>query len=161
MMQIDAFLAALETALCDEAGRERELIEELRGHLEDAARDLQLAGWNVDASEAEAVRQCGRPEEIIAALRASRGSIMRALHHSRAILAGAVLTTALLCFSGGMVAAAHISHPGVERTTNEQTIDRGSCHYSGSHSLVIPGPACSGRTTPGTGREHATNPAQR
>ncbi len=159
-MRIETFLASLETALGDYPQQKMDLLEEVRGHLEDAARDLQLAGWNVVASEEEAVRRCGRPEDIVDAIRAGRGRIFTR-RHSRAVFAGAVVSATLLCFSGRMVAAAVIPHPGVERTTNEQTINRGSCQYGGSHPFVVPGAACGGRTATGAGGKHAANPPQR
>ena len=39
----------------------------MRGHLEDAARDLQMAGLSPCESEREAVRRFGAPDEVAGA----------------------------------------------------------------------------------------------
>src|SRR5581483_9115523 len=86
--------------------RAAELSEEVRGHLEDAARDLQMAGLPPCESEHEAVRRFGLPEEIAAALAPARNAPRRPTRLTVTLLAAAILTIAL---GGSAMASAYVA----------------------------------------------------
>ncbi|HVC82343.1 MAG TPA: permease prefix domain 1-containing protein [Chloroflexota bacterium] len=85
-----------------------DLTEELRGHLEDAAQELQLAGMNSLDSEREAMRRLGSPKVIAAAFRTER---KRASRRPRVLAGAAALAASLL--GSAAVSAAHYQHPPV------------------------------------------------
>ncbi|MGH2347588.1 MAG: permease prefix domain 1-containing protein [Chloroflexota bacterium] len=108
-MGFDQYLSRLGESLSFPHYAE-EISEELRGHLEDAAHDLQLAGMHREAGEREAIRRLGSPEVIAAAFQSERHRTGRSLlHRPRLLLAGVAVTTALL--GSVAVAGAHTQHP--------------------------------------------------
>jgi hypothetical protein len=108
-MGFDDYLSSFRDSVPVERPVSPELAEELRGHLEDAAYDLQLAGMRREASEQEAMRRLGRPELIAAAFsRQPRRTPSSLLRRPRLLLAVAALSVGLL--GGAAVAAAHAEH---------------------------------------------------
>lgn len=114
-MSIDRYVVALRAHLTASPARAAELSEEVRGHLEDAARDLQMAGLSPLESELEAVRRFGLPEEIAAALAPMRNAPRRPTRLTVTLLAAAALTIAL---GGSAVASAYVvpQHGGTSST---------------------------------------------
>jgi hypothetical protein len=103
-MSIDRYVTMLRARLPLSPSRAAEVSEEVRGHLEDAARDLQMAGLAPDASEHEAIRRFGAAEEIAAAMaRANR----RRRPATRGVLSALVVATALVALGGSAVSAAY------------------------------------------------------
>ncbi len=108
-MGFDDYLSALGNSIPANRSISSDLAEELRGHLEDAAYDLQLDGMRRDASEQEAMRRLGRPELIAEAFKDQpRRNSPGLLRRPRLLLAVAALSMGLL--GGAAVAAAHAEH---------------------------------------------------
>ncbi|HXT35130.1 MAG TPA: permease prefix domain 1-containing protein [Chloroflexota bacterium] len=107
-MDFGEYLAQIRAGIDPRSAEYPDLGEELRGHLEDTAQELQLAGMNPRESEREAMRRLGSPEVIAAAFRAER---KRASHRPRVLLAAAALAASLL--GSAAVSAAHYQHPTV------------------------------------------------
>jgi hypothetical protein len=107
-MDFVEYLAQIRSAADLPSTAECDLTEELRGHLEDAALDLQLAGMPRQDSEREAMRRLGSPDLIAAAFRAER---RRPSRHPRALFAAAALAASLL--GSVAVSAAHYQHSPV------------------------------------------------
>lgn len=102
-MSIDRYIAALHTRLSpDEA-------EEVRGHLEDLAADLQRSGLDRAASEREAMRRFGDAGEVIAALAAEAMAARRQcrLRQVRRSVAALLVAAALAVVGGNAVASAY------------------------------------------------------
>ena len=114
-MAFDQYLAEVRAAT-EPALLSADMTEELRGHLEDAAYDLQLAGMRPEESEQEAIRRVGQVEVVARAFqREHRHSLSAALlRHPRSLLAAAALATSLL--GGAAAATAHSQHPGIPTT---------------------------------------------
>jgi hypothetical protein len=112
-MDIDSYVECVTTGLRLPHERVADIGEELRSHLEDAVRDLQLRGLPRAESEQEAIRRCG-PALAIATAFAEEERPDRLLcrgRHSRPVLLAAALATALLTLGGAAVATAHNSPP--------------------------------------------------
>jgi hypothetical protein len=108
-MGYDDYLSALGQAIPLNQSASSEIAEELRGHLEDAAYDLQLTGMRREASEQEAMRRLGRPELIAEAFKNQPRRVPPALfRRPRLLLAVTALSLGLL--GGAAVAAAHAEH---------------------------------------------------
>ena len=105
-MSIDRYVVALRAHLTVPPARVAELSEEVRAHLEDAARDLQMAGLSPRESEREAVRRFGLPEEIAAALAPVRSAPRRPTRLTVTLFAAAAFTIAL---GGSAVASAYVA----------------------------------------------------
>jgi hypothetical protein len=74
MPSLNLYLAKLQACLGDlPSGVQRDVIEELRGHLEDRASSLQLPGISKEASISEAIERFGEAGEVAAALRDVHG----------------------------------------------------------------------------------------
>lgn len=102
-MSIDRYIAALHARLSsDEA-------EEVRGHLEDLAADLQRSGLDRAASESEAMRRFGDAGEVIAALAAEAMAArrQRRLRQARRSAAALLVAAALAVVGGNAVASAY------------------------------------------------------
>jgi hypothetical protein len=109
-VSIDRYVATLRARLPLPNCQAQELADEVRAHLEDAARDLQMAGLAPQESEREAVRRCGPPEQIVAALTQARRSERRRSSAAGPRLFAALLVAAVtLAALGGNVASAYTS----------------------------------------------------
>lgn len=106
-MSIDRYVSTFRVRLGSPI-RGDETVEEVRGHLEDAAHELQMAGFNRADSEREAVRRFGEPDEIAAAMTRARKREAR----RDARLAAVLVAATLLLLGGNAVAFAntHTSH---------------------------------------------------
>jgi len=108
-MGFDEYLSSVAESISLPQFAAEEITEELRGHLEDATHDLQLAGMRREASEREAMRRLGPPELLTAAYqhehRRARSAVFR---RPRLWLASVAVMTALL--GGVAVAGAHTQH---------------------------------------------------
>jgi hypothetical protein len=70
MSSLNRYLAKLQACLCDlPPFVQRDVVEELRGHLEDRASGLQLRGTSEEASMSQAIERFGEAREVGAALR--------------------------------------------------------------------------------------------
>ena len=88
----------------------RELADEVRAHLEDSARDLQMAGLAPLESEREAVRRCGPPDQIaVVVTQMRRAERRRALASGPRLCAAVLVATLTLAALGDTVASAHTS----------------------------------------------------
>ncbi len=100
---IDRYIAALRAragmALDDDVA------EELRGHLEDAANDLQMRGLDPAESAREAVRRFGPPDEL-GPVFARAHRTRRPLPHGPRSLVAALVVASLLAVLGGSAGAA-------------------------------------------------------
>jgi len=105
-MNFEQYLAEVRAGSGVHEAAELDLIEELRGHLEDAAQELQLSGMRRQESEREAMRRLGCPEVIATAFRRER---RRSSHHPRVLLAAAALAASLI--GSAAVSAAHYQQP--------------------------------------------------
>ncbi len=84
-----------------------DLAEEVRSHLEEAARDLQLAGISPGESERRAVGRFGPPDEIATAL---ARSCRRERPRARPV-AGLLVAAALMAVLGGSAVATAYAAP--------------------------------------------------
>src|SRR5579875_3924109 len=103
-MSIDRYVTSLRARLPIAPCQAAEVAEEVRGHLEDAARDLQMGGLAPGESEREAIRRFGPADEIASAL----VRVERARRQRRASTRGlvaALLAAAALAALGGSAAA--------------------------------------------------------
>lgn len=102
---IDDVIRTLRVPPRRQAGIEREL----RAHLEDTQRDLQLAGWTPEAAKEESVARLGDPREIAAGFeRVYRPSRRKQVGMAFA-LAGGLLMGAYGA-SGGLASATATHH---------------------------------------------------
>jgi hypothetical protein len=85
--------------------RRAAIARELRAHVEDAERDLQLAGWHPDDAAREAEVRLGDPDEIAVAF----AQVYRPSRRTRVGLALAVATGMIFGIYGlgGGLASAH------------------------------------------------------
>jgi len=116
---IDSYVADLSAGLALPASRAREVTDEVRAHLEDAVRDLRLAGLPAAASEREAVRRFGAPAEIAAVVVATERRPTRLAARARRPVAALLIAAALAALGGGAVASAHT--PPAARVTPTTT----------------------------------------
>lgn len=118
-MAIDHYVTALRTRLPFASCHAAEVTEEVQGHLEDAARDLQMAGLSPYESEREAIRRFGTPDEISGALIRAERAWRQSRASARGLLAATLAAAALAALGAGAVAAAHTpSAPaGLHRST--------------------------------------------
>ncbi len=108
-MAIDRYIMAARTrmaTLSTDADAD-ETAEELRAHLEDASRDLQLRGVDPRESEREAVRRFGASDDVAVALVAAH---RRRVPGRRPLLA-ALVVAAIAVLGSGVVASAHTPSP--------------------------------------------------
>ncbi len=89
MKPIDAYLNTLCWAMGGSLAQQQAVRDELRGHIEAAARDFELGGMATRAAIATALDDLGEPEALGRELRASRGT--PALRRPLVQPAGAVL----------------------------------------------------------------------
>lgn len=76
MSSLNLYLAKLQACLGElPPGVQRDVVEELRGHLEDRASGLQLRGASKEASMNEAIERFGEAGEVAAALRDVHGRV--------------------------------------------------------------------------------------
>lgn len=109
-MSIDAYVTTLCARLTIPRTQAAELSDEVRGHLEDAARDLQMAGLGPRESELEAIRRFGPPDDIATAVLQTRRTERRQAARRGTRMAGAVLAAAIvLAALSGNVASAYTS----------------------------------------------------
>lgn len=114
-MSTERYVATLRAGLPLPPTQAQELADEVRAHLEDAARDLQMAGLTPQDSEREALRRCGPPEQIVAAVTQMRRWESRRTTGPR--LAAAMLVAAVtLVALGGNVASASGAHSNARPT---------------------------------------------
>lgn len=107
-MGIDRYITSLCARLPLPPFHASEVAEEVRGHLEDAARDLQMAGLTPGESEREAVRRFGAPEEVAGALvRAERARRGQRRARTRGLVAATLAAAALAALGGSAVASAY------------------------------------------------------
>ena len=109
-MSIDRYVSTLRARLGGPI-RVDETLEEVRGHLEDAAHELQMAGFSRADSEREAVRRFGEPDEIAAAMTHARKREARRDGRLAAVLVAATL----LLLGGNAVAFANTHTPRAHR----------------------------------------------
>lgn len=101
-LSIDHYMVALRARAG--AALDDDTAEEVRGHLEDAARESQLRGLESGESARAAVRRFGPPEEIGLAFERARRVRRPFLRGPRPLLA---VASSLAALGGGAVAAAH------------------------------------------------------
>lgn len=89
MSPLDAYLNTLSWAMGGTLPEQQAVRDELRAHIESAARDLELQGMSADAAIRAALTDLGEPEALGRELRASRGT--SALRRPLVQPAGAVL----------------------------------------------------------------------
>lgn len=149
-MSIDRYVVTLRTRLILPRAQAAEFADEVRAHLEDAARDLQMSGLDPRESEREAVRRFGPPDEIAAAARTQHSqrrllslsiSTTRSTMHARPLVAlmAAIIVLAAL---GGNVASAYTSShkgprpawSGAHGTPRARAQARPALSLKGSHS---------------------------
>lgn len=108
-MAIDQYIMSVRARLSALSPQTDETIEELRAHLEDTAGGLQLAGLEPGASEREAVRRCGTPDAIAAAITQEPGAVRHARPRQsrRSLTAALVVAAALAAIGGSAVASAY------------------------------------------------------
>ncbi|HET7482638.1 MAG TPA: permease prefix domain 1-containing protein [Actinomycetota bacterium] len=70
---IDSFVSKLEPNLVGHARLRRRLVEEMRGHLEDAAERHQARGLTPDEAQQRAIDDFGSPETVVGAWAESKG----------------------------------------------------------------------------------------
>lgn len=104
-LSIDHYMVALRARAG--AALDDDTAEEVRGHLEDAARESQLRGLESGESARAAVRRFGPPEEIGLAFERARRVRRPFLRGPRPLLAALVVASSLAALGGGAVAAAH------------------------------------------------------
>ncbi len=114
-MSIERYVATLRARLPLPPTQAQELADEVRAHLEDAARDLQMAGLTPQDSEREALRRCGPPEQIVATVAQMRRWESRRATGPRLATALLVAAVALVAL-GGNVASASGAHGGTRPT---------------------------------------------
>ena len=93
LMGVDQYLDDIRAYLSLDGASQAKILEEIRAHLEDSARALQLTGLSEEESEAQAMKRFGDVKEVGERLRQvhGRGSWDEAL-----LAAGATLLFALL-----------------------------------------------------------------
>ena len=119
-MAIDRYIMAARTrmdTLSDDAQAD-ETAEELRAHLEDAARELQLRGVDPRESEREAVRRFGASDDVAMALVAAH----RRRIPGRRALSAALAVAAIAILGSGVVVSAHTPSPTAPPTTSTPTL---------------------------------------
>jgi hypothetical protein len=96
--------------------RRAAIARELRTHVEDAQRDLQLAGWHPDEAVREAEVRLGDPEEIATAF----AQVYRPSRRTRVGLALAVATGMIFGIYGlgGSLASAHAGKTQVHQVVH-------------------------------------------
>lgn len=131
-MSLTRYLADLEQRL-PTAARD-ETLEELRAHLEDCVRDLQLQGFSPTASEDEALRRFGLSQEIASAVAvAHRRPRWRALRGVGALIALSLGGT----IGAGMAAAALGAGHSPTPALHQPRLHQGASGPSG-YVLVVP-----------------------
>ncbi len=132
---IDRYIATLRAG----AALDDDTAAELRGHLEDAANDLQMGGLNPAESAREAMRRFGPPDDIgmaFARAHAARRPFMPIMRRPRSLVVALVAALALAILGGSAVAAA--------RTPGQSSIRQVRAH---SHPYHPSAPADTRATT--------------
>lgn len=125
-MTIDHYVTSLRGRLPIAPSRVAEVAEEVRGHLEDAARDLQMGGLSPSESEREAVRRFGSADEIAGALaRAERARRRQRWASTRGLVAVTLTAAALAALGGSAAASAYTTPPSAHGHRTQTVVARG------------------------------------
>jgi anti-sigma factor RsiW len=125
-MSIDRYVTGLRARLPITPSQAAEVAEEVQGHLEDAARDLQMGGLSPSESEHEAIRRFGPADEIADALvRAERARRQRRAS-TRGLVAAMLAAAALAALGGSAAASAYTAPPSTHGHHTQTVIARGS-----------------------------------
>lgn len=139
---IDRYVTSLRARLPLPPLRAAEVAEEVRGHLEDAARDLQMRGLTPHESEREAVRRFGAPEEIAGVVaRAERAQRGQRRARTRGLVTATLAAAVLAALGGSAVASAYTPPASAGLRGAHTTIVRS---HSAAHgpSVIRGGQSC-------------------